>query len=108
MAGRYSYNMGLAHSIISNVFPIDLPLNQTTVTIANELKGGGYAMHCIGKWDLGIHKWGYTTTYRGFDRFYGYYDAVEDYYSHYTEVAPIINSSLGVQDTTPMFFKGLD
>lgn len=108
MAGRYLCNMGLAHSVISNGFPIGLPLNQTTVTTANELKRGGYAMHCIGKWDLGMHKWAYTPTYREFDRFYGYYDAVEDYYAHYTEVAPIINSSLGVQDTTPMFFKGLD
>ena len=106
MAGRYPYNLGLAHGLISNGFPIGLPLNQTT--IANELKKGGYATHCVGKWDLGMHKWAYTPTYRGFDSFYGYYDAVEDYYSHYTEVAPIINSSVGVQDTAPMFFKGLD
>ena len=103
MSGRYPYNMGLAHSVISNGFPIGLPLNQTT--IADELKRGGYSTHCVGKWDLGMHKWEYTPTYRGFDRFYGYYDAVEDYYSHFTEVAPIINSSL---DTAPMFFKGLD
>ena len=95
--------MGLAHTVISNGFPIGLPLNQTT--IANELKRGGYSTHCVGKWDLGMHKWEYTPTYRGFNSFYGYYDAVEDYYSHFTEVAPIINSSL---DTAPMFFKGLD
>ena len=64
MAGRYPYNMRLAHIVISNGFPIGLPLNQTT--IANELKRGGYATHCVGKWDLGMHKWEYTLTYRGF------------------------------------------
>lgn len=29
-----------------------------------------------------MHKWAYTPTYRGFDTFYGYYDAAEDYFSH--------------------------
>ena len=81
MAGRYPYNMGLAHTVISNGFPISLPLNQTT--IANELKRGSYSTHCVGKWDLGMHKWEYTPTYRGFDSFYRYYDAVEVYYSHF-------------------------
>ena len=57
-----------------------MPLNQTT--IANELKKGGYATHCVGKWHLGMHKWEYTTTYRGFHSFYGYYNAAEDYFNH--------------------------
>ena len=29
-----------------------------------------------------MHKWEYTPTYRGFDTFYGYYNAAEDYYTH--------------------------
>ena len=80
MAGRYPYHMGLAHTVISNSHPFGMPLNQTT--IANELKKGGYSTHAVGKWDLGMYKWEYTPTYRGFDSFYGYYAAEEDYYTH--------------------------
>ena len=80
MAGRYPYHMGLAYAVIANSHPFGLPLNQTT--IANELKKGGYSTHAVGKWDLGMFKWGYTPTYRGFDTFYGYYSAGEDYYTH--------------------------
>ena len=60
-----------------------MPLNQTTV--ADELKKGGYSTHYVGKWDLGMHKWEYTPTYRGFDTFYGYYDGAEDYSTHSME-----------------------
>ena len=42
----------------------------------------GYATHMIGKWHLGFNKWAYTPTYRGFDSFYGYYNAAEDHYTH--------------------------
>ena len=81
MAGRYPYHTGLAHTVIANGHPFGLPLNQTT--IANELKKGGYSTHAVGKWDLGMHKWEYTPTYRGFDTFYGYYAAQEDYFIHH-------------------------
>ncbi|XP_065914604.1 arylsulfatase B-like [Dysidea avara] len=86
LAGRYPYHMGLARAVIINGHPFGLPLNQTTIqsatAIADELKKGGYSTHCVGKWDLGMHKWEYTPTYRGFDTFFGYYNAVEDYYDH--------------------------
>ena len=75
MAGRYPYHMGLARVMISDGHPLGMTLNQTT--IANKLKRGGYATHCIGKWDLGMHKWKYAPTYRGFDSFYGYHNAAE-------------------------------
>ncbi|XP_065900217.1 arylsulfatase I-like [Dysidea avara] len=80
MSGRYPYHNGLARSVIKNGQPFGLPLNQTT--IANELKNGGYSTHCVGKWHLGMMKWEYTPTYRGFDTFYGYYDGAEDYFTH--------------------------
>ena len=80
MSGRYPYHMGLDRRVIENGRPFGLPLNQTT--IANELKKGGYSTHCVGKWHLGMMKWEYTPTYRGFDTFYGYYDGAEDYFTH--------------------------
>ena len=98
LAGKYPYHLGLAHGVITNGHPYGLGLNE--VTIAQHLKKGGYATHavgrlklppilhniiifyCVGKWDLGMHKWEYTPTYRGFDTFYGYYNAAEDYYTH--------------------------
>ena len=105
MAGRYPYHMGLAHTVITNGYPFGLPLNQTT--IANELKKGGYATHCVGKWDLGMHKWDYTPTYRGFDSFYGYYDAFEDYFTHRAsrEISVSISDDIDVDGKGP-FFKG--
>ncbi|XP_019860668.1 PREDICTED: arylsulfatase B-like [Amphimedon queenslandica] len=80
LAGKYPYHLGLAHGVITNGHPYGLGLNETT--IADHLKKGGYSTHAVGKWDLGMHKWEFTPTYRGFDTFYGYYDADEDYYTH--------------------------
>ena len=106
LAGRYAYHMSLAHTVITNGRDFGLPLNQTT--IANELKKGGYATHCVGKWDLGMHQWAYTPTYRGFDSFYGYYDAVEDYFTHMVGIIPIYNSSVDGDLNDEELFKGLD
>ena len=80
MTGRYPYHLGLANGVIIAGHPYGLALNQTT--LANELKKGGYATHLVGKWHLGMCKWEYTPTYRGFDSFYGYYNGMEDYFGH--------------------------
>ena len=102
MVGRYPYHMGLARMVISNGHPFALPLNQTT--IADELKKGGYSTHCVGKWDLGMHKWDYTPTYRGFDTFYGYYDGAEDYFTHMVGALPLESDSV----KNPAVFNGID
>lgn len=47
MAGRYSYNLGLADGVITNGHPYGLDLGE--ITIAQHLKDGGYATHAIGK-----------------------------------------------------------
>ena len=109
MTGRYPYHMGLARTVITNGYPFGMPLNQTT--IANELKKGGYATHCVGKWDLGMHKWDYTPTYRGFDSFYGYYDAAEDYFTHSVGVSIVGDDDSNDHDDNDeivTLFKGID
>ena len=94
MTGRYPYHLGLSRTVISNGYAIALPLNQTT--IANELKKGGYATHYVGKWNLGMHKWEYTPTYRGFDSFYGFYNGAADHFTHFTAALD--------DDNKPTFF----
>ena len=56
----------------------------------------------MGKWDLGMHKWKYTPTFRGFDTFYGYYNAAEDYYTHRVGIKPSIDFR---NDTEPVTDK---
>ncbi|CAG5124531.1 unnamed protein product, partial [Candidula unifasciata] len=48
------------------------------------LKQHGYKTHAVGKWHLGFCNWGCTPTYRGFNSFYGFYNAAEDYYTKET------------------------
>jgi len=94
--------MGLDWTVISNGHPFAMPINQTT--IVDELKKGGYFTHCVGKWDLGMHRWEYTPTYRGFDTFYGYYDAAEDYFTHSVGAAALESDSVD----NPAIFNGID
>ena len=47
MAGRYSYNLGLAHGVITNGHPYGLGLDE--VTLVQQLKNGGYSTHAIGE-----------------------------------------------------------
>lgn len=42
----------------------------------------GYKTHIIGKWHLGFCDKKFTPAHRGFDSFYGFFNAQEDYYTH--------------------------
>jgi arylsulfatase A len=48
------------------------PLPESTVTVAQLLKGQGYATACMGKWGMGMFETTGSPFKKGFDHFYGY------------------------------------
>ena len=49
-----------------------LPLPAETVTVAQILKGAGYATACMGKWGMGMFQTTGSPLKKGFDHFFGY------------------------------------
>lgn len=48
------------------------PLPADTITVAQILKGAGYATACIGKWGMGMFHTSGSPLKKGFDHFFGY------------------------------------
>ncbi len=68
MTGCYPRRIGLHQHVL---FPNSTKgLNPSEITIAELLKGQGYATMCIGKWHLG-HQKQWLPTRQGFDAYYG-------------------------------------
>lgn len=101
LSGRYPFRDGLAHTVVTNGFPIGL--SPKLRTLADELRSAGYATHMAGKWDVGMASWKNTPTYRGFDSFLGFYNAFEGHYTHETVSLPGIAATPVIADS-----KGLD
>ena len=80
LSGRYASTMSMQGCVIINGHAIDLPKNVSTV--ADRLSKGGWKTAAFGKWDAGMTTWAFTPTCRGFDYFYGFWNAAQDYYSH--------------------------
>jgi arylsulfatase B/arylsulfatase I/J len=80
MTGKYPFRLGLSHGFIAAGAPYGLPLNERTM--AQELSDAGYSTHAIGKWHLGMAKWAYTPSYRGFDTHFGFYNGAVHYWAH--------------------------
>eukprot|EP01103_Thecamoeba_quadrilineata_P005157 TRINITY_DN14993_c0_g1_i1.p1 TRINITY_DN14993_c0_g1~~TRINITY_DN14993_c0_g1_i1.p1 ORF type:complete len:593 (+),score=103.02 TRINITY_DN14993_c0_g1_i1:20-1798(+) len=79
MTGRYSHAYGMTGALLgasTESFP------PNTTTIASALKEEGYRTHLVGKWHLGHAKWSQTPLERGFDSFFGLYQAA---FGHYTK-----------------------
>lgn len=49
-----------------------LPLSESTVTVAQILKRSGYATACVGKWGMGMFDTSGSPLKKGFDHFFGY------------------------------------
>ena len=81
LSGRFASTIGMQGCVIINGQAVDLP--REVQTVADRLRGGGgFATAAFGKWDAGMTTWDYTPTCRGFDYFYGYWNAAQDYYRH--------------------------
>ena len=71
LTGRLPVRSGMANDAIRVIFPPSqggLPRDE--ITIAEGLKGRGYATACIGKWHLG-HRDEHLPTRHGFDTYFG-------------------------------------
>uniref|UniRef100_A0A914PF47 Sulfatase N-terminal domain-containing protein n=1 Tax=Panagrolaimus davidi TaxID=227884 RepID=A0A914PF47_9BILA len=82
MTGMYPFKTGTQHGVF-------LPMERSAVPLEypflpQNLKRIGYKNYLIGKWHLGYCKKEYLPTKRGFDYFYGYYNAQEGYFNHST------------------------
>lgn len=80
LSGRYAYTTGMNAEVITNGVPDQLPTNIRT--LADLLKGKNWSTAAFGKYDIGMTSWGCTPLCRGFDHFYGFYNADEDYLTH--------------------------
>lgn len=72
MTGRYPFRCGMMQNPTPDGGPIAdaLFLPETEVTLAEVLRGAGFATGMVGKWHLG-HKPGRLPTDRGFDQYLG-------------------------------------
>jgi len=57
-----------------------LPLPESTVTVAQILKSAGYATACTGKWGMGQFDTAGSPLKKGFDHFYGYNGQIQAHF----------------------------
>jgi len=70
LTGRYPFRSGMVFNPAPDNDINDAGLPSQEVTLAEALKGAGYATTCIGKWHLG-HQPRFYPTRHGFDSYYG-------------------------------------
>jgi arylsulfatase A-like enzyme len=79
LTGRYPTHTGV-YTIVSPGAPWGLPLAERT--LADALRSAGYHTSLTGKWHLGEFEKAYQPNARGFDRQYGHFFGMLDYYNH--------------------------
>lgn len=80
LTGRHPIRYGLQEGVFWHWTKGGLPLAERT--LADALRAAGYATALVGKWHLGLHEPAYLPLARGFDRAYGPYGGVIDYFVH--------------------------
>ncbi len=81
LTGRYQQRSGLEGVIYAKGETRKTGLDIKELTIADYLKGEGYATGIVGKWHLG-YQIDFNPIYQGFDFFRGYVSGNIDYHSH--------------------------
>ncbi|XP_040077395.1 arylsulfatase B-like [Ixodes scapularis] len=79
MTGRYPIHTGMQHFVIQPGEPWGLPLEYRLMP--EFFRDLGYKTHMVGKWHLGSFTKDFIPVRRGFDSFYGFYNADQDYYN---------------------------
>lgn len=103
MSGRYAYTIGMQAEVIVDGNPSCMPTS--VATIADRLSAAGWATSAYGKWDIGMTTWGCTPTCRGFGHFFGFYNAFNDYFTHYVGAGlDLRNDTMPVRDLNGTYF----
>ncbi|GBO02704.1 Arylsulfatase B, partial [Araneus ventricosus] len=84
MTGKYPLRLGFQHEVIVANSPWGLPLEEKI--LPQYMKSLNYVTRGVGKWHLGFFKEDYLPMKRGFDSFFGYWNGVEDYFTHFSDV----------------------
>jgi arylsulfatase A-like enzyme len=80
ITGRHQTHFGFEHNPrVGDEAKLGLPIEQRT--LADYLRGGGYATGLVGKWHLGF-KPAYLPQARGFDEYFGFLVAMHNYVLH--------------------------
>ena len=90
LTGRHVVHTGIQAALVAghdkDMFgrPYGLPLQYSTLPQLLK-KHFGYHTAMVGKWHLGMRSPAYLPTGRGFDRFFGYYTGIMDYWGHFDD-----------------------
>jgi len=84
-------------------------LNLSYTLLPEHLKQSyGYSTYMVGKWHLGMKTADYLPSHRGFDRHFGYYSGIMDYWTHgITSEGPPVNGGLDLHQGGRDFRDGL-
>ncbi|GIY78947.1 arylsulfatase B [Caerostris darwini] len=94
MTGKYPLRLGFQHEVIVANSPWGLPLEEKI--LPQYMKSLNYVTRGVGKWHLGFFKEEYLPMKRGFDSFFGYWNGVEDYFTHFSDTTDM--SGLDLHD----------